>query len=95
MGMIRNAWRSLLDHELGVLGGQMDALRERIQDLIEDHTKLSARFHKLQARDSMSVARSHRAVERDDAVGEIRQRFAVGGQQQTQNDFGQPPPEWR
>lgn len=60
MGIIRNALRKLLDREVGVIGGELDRLNDRVQDLQTQVLSFEERYERLRARVGMRVTRSQR-----------------------------------
>lgn len=58
--MLRRIYRSLLDRELGVLGGEIDAALARYEDQYTATLALKERLEKLVNRVSMRMARNAR-----------------------------------
>lgn len=63
MGRIRNLFRSLLDREMGVLGGEIDRLQAKIADQDLQLATLNERWERLSNRVGMRLARSARRGE--------------------------------
>lgn len=63
MGLIRNVFRKLLDRELGVLGGELDRLAERNNDLALQLATFGERYERLANRVGMRLARAARRGE--------------------------------
>mgnify|MGYP001601613559 CR=1 FL=1 len=64
--MFKRIYRSLLDRELGVLGGELEAAETRIEDQARKLLSLQDRFERLINRVSMRLARSGRGDEHRD-----------------------------
>lgn len=62
-GFVRRTFQKLLDHELGVLGGDLDAIAETNADLGLRLAALAERFDRLQNRSGMRQARAARRAE--------------------------------
>lgn len=61
MGLIRSALRKLIDHEVGVIGGELDQLIAAYEDLQSKLLSYEERFERLRARAGMRVTRANRA----------------------------------
>lgn len=88
MGIIRNTLRTLLDRELGVLGGEVDRLESRHQDLAIALAALQDRYDRLANRVGMRMARAARSAGGDAAAefAELLRRGGGGPQGNGQDD---------
>lgn len=93
---LKTAYRYLLDREVGVLGGELEALRL----LISDHdTKLAAfeeRFERLVNRVSARMARGAPADLRDtQLINSLKQKYGTGTDGGAEDWMRDMPNEWR
>lgn len=83
-GFFRNAYRKLLDTELGVLGEEIAEAQDQLDALAE-------RFGRLQAKVGMRQLRSERKGEADPLVEELRLAVAARGRPAKPNGGEQWP----
>jgi len=92
MGVIRRVYRHLLDRELGVLGGELEAAEARIDDDARKLASLQDRFERLVNRVTMRVARSGRDdAEHDRQILTEIKRRAQGERGVSGDPFGPDP----
>lgn len=73
MGLVRNLYRKLLDHEVGVLGDELERMSERLRDLQLQVATFGARYERMANRVGMRMARAARRGEAPGSADEFAQ----------------------